>query len=64
MACACHVGRWQEYDALADAAYARFGRIDVLINNAGKFPLYDRPVDTHNRNPEPISAWCSVIVPG
>jgi NAD(P)-dependent dehydrogenase (short-subunit alcohol dehydrogenase family) len=45
MACACHVGRWQECDALADTAYARFGRIDVLINNAGKSPLYDRPVD-------------------
>jgi NAD(P)-dependent dehydrogenase (short-subunit alcohol dehydrogenase family) len=26
-------------------AYARFGRINVLINNAGKSPLYDRPVD-------------------
>jgi len=42
---ACHVGRWQECDALADAAYARFGKVDVLINNAGKSPLYDRPVD-------------------
>jgi len=45
LAYACHVGRWQECDALADAAYARFGRVDVLINNAGKSPLYDRPVD-------------------
>jgi NAD(P)-dependent dehydrogenase (short-subunit alcohol dehydrogenase family) len=42
---ACHVGRWSECDALADAAYARFGKVDVLINNAGKSPLYDRPVD-------------------
>src|SRR5262252_9169467 len=42
---ACHVGRWQECDALADAAYARFGKVDVLINNAGKSPLYDRPID-------------------
>ena len=45
LAYACHVGRWQDCDALADAAYARFGRVDVLINNAGKSPLYDRPVD-------------------
>ena len=45
MAHACHVGRWNECDALADAAYARFGKMDVLINNAGKSPLYDRPVD-------------------
>jgi NAD(P)-dependent dehydrogenase (short-subunit alcohol dehydrogenase family) len=49
MACACHVGRWQECDALADAAYARFGKIDVLINNAGKSPLYDRPVDINEQ---------------
>lgn len=45
MAHACHVGRWEECDALVDAAYARFGKIDVLINNAGKSPLYGRPVD-------------------
>lgn len=45
LAHACHVGRWEECDALADAAYRRFGKIDVLINNAGKSPLYDRPVD-------------------
>jgi len=46
---ACHVGRWQECDALADNAYARFGKIDVLINNAGKSPLYDRPVDINEK---------------
>jgi NAD(P)-dependent dehydrogenase (short-subunit alcohol dehydrogenase family) len=45
LAYACHVGRWEACDALADAAYARFGKIDVLINNAGKSPLYDRPVE-------------------
>jgi NAD(P)-dependent dehydrogenase (short-subunit alcohol dehydrogenase family) len=45
LAYACHVGRWEACDALVDAAYARFGKIDVLINNAGKSPLYDRPVE-------------------
>jgi NAD(P)-dependent dehydrogenase (short-subunit alcohol dehydrogenase family) len=45
LARACHVGRWEECDALADAAYERFGKIDVLVNNAGKSPRYDRPVD-------------------
>ncbi|HJU30963.1 MAG TPA: glucose 1-dehydrogenase [Hyphomicrobiaceae bacterium] len=45
MAHACHVGRWADCDALADAAYANYGRVDVLINNAGKSPLYDRPAD-------------------
>jgi NAD(P)-dependent dehydrogenase (short-subunit alcohol dehydrogenase family) len=37
---ACHVGDWQALDALADAAYSRFGKVDVLVNNAGMSPLY------------------------
>ena len=37
---ACHVGHWDELAGLADAAYAEFGRIDVLVNNAGMSPLY------------------------
>ena len=36
-----HVGRWDELDGLADAVYDRFGRVDVLVNNAGMSPLYD-----------------------
>ncbi len=40
---ACHVGYWQQVDALVEAAYERFGRIDVLINNAGMSPHYGRP---------------------
>ncbi|MFA1551838.1 SDR family NAD(P)-dependent oxidoreductase [Actinomadura chokoriensis] len=36
-----HVGHWDELEGLADAAYDRFGRVDVLINNAGMSPLYD-----------------------
>ena len=36
-----HVGHWDELDGLADAAYGAFGRIDVLINNAGMSPLYE-----------------------
>ena len=42
---ACHVGRWQDIDALVVAAYARFGRVDVLVNNAGMSPVYPRPSD-------------------
>ena len=37
---ACHVGRWDELKGLADAAWERFGKVDVLINNAGMSPLY------------------------
>jgi NAD(P)-dependent dehydrogenase (short-subunit alcohol dehydrogenase family) len=41
LAHACHVGRWDELPGLVDAAYGRFARIDVLVNNAGMSPLYD-----------------------
>lgn len=37
---ACHVGRWEDCDALVDAVYAEFGRCDVLVNNAGMSPPY------------------------
>jgi NAD(P)-dependent dehydrogenase (short-subunit alcohol dehydrogenase family) len=42
---ACHVGRWDEVEKLADAAYERFGRVDVLVNNAGMSPVYPRIAD-------------------
>ena len=38
---AVHVGRWDELDGLVDAVYDRFGKVDVLINNAGMSPLYE-----------------------
>ena len=41
----CHVGYWEQCDELAEAVWQHFGRIDVLINNAGMSPLYDKPVD-------------------
>jgi len=37
---ACHVGHWEEIDALVDVAYRSFGTIDVLVNNAGMSPIY------------------------
>ena len=40
MAFACHVGEWEQCEALVDAVYARFKRMDVLVNNAGMSPLY------------------------
>lgn len=38
LALAAHVGRWAECDILIEAAYAEFGRVDVLVNNAGMSP--------------------------
>ena len=39
----CHVGRWEDLDRLVEAAYEQFGRVDVLVNNAGVSPLYPKP---------------------
>jgi NAD(P)-dependent dehydrogenase (short-subunit alcohol dehydrogenase family) len=40
---ACHVANWEEIDGLVEAAYAEFGHVDVLVNNAGISPLYPSP---------------------
>ena len=37
----CHVGRWQQCEELVDTAYSEFGRVDVLVNNAGLSPAYE-----------------------
>jgi len=36
-----HAGKWEDADALAETAYGHFGRVDVLVNNAGMSPLYE-----------------------
>jgi NAD(P)-dependent dehydrogenase (short-subunit alcohol dehydrogenase family) len=38
---ACHVGEWDQVEQLAEKAYAEFGHVDVLVNNAGMSPIYD-----------------------
>lgn len=38
---AVHVGRWDQLDGLVDAVYERFGKVYVLVNNAGMSPLYE-----------------------
>ena len=45
LAIACHVGKWDECDRLVEAAYEAFGKVDVLVNNAGMSPLYPSLVD-------------------
>jgi len=40
--CACHVGHWDELEPLVERIYGDYGRIDVLVNNAGISPLYGK----------------------
>jgi NAD(P)-dependent dehydrogenase (short-subunit alcohol dehydrogenase family) len=43
---AAHVGKWEDCNRLADEVYARWGRADVLINNAGLSPLAPSSLET------------------
>lgn len=42
---ACHVADWEACDALAARALDHFGRVDVLVNNAGMSPPYQDLLD-------------------
>src|SRR6185295_5100911 len=64
---ACHVGDWAQVEALVEASYARFGKLDVLVNNAGMSPLYpsldqvsealwDKVLDVNLKGPFRLSA--------
>jgi NAD(P)-dependent dehydrogenase (short-subunit alcohol dehydrogenase family) len=52
---ACHIGRWDELEGLAETAWSEFGGIDILVNNAGKSPLYDNITNVNEQ------MWDSVI---
>jgi len=66
LAVACHAGKWDEVEKLAATAYAEFGRIDVLINNAGMSPavpshdvsedLFDKVVGLNFKGPFRLSS--------
>lgn len=42
---AANVGRWADCDALVHTAYTEFGKVDVLVNNAGMSLLYQKLSD-------------------
>jgi NAD(P)-dependent dehydrogenase (short-subunit alcohol dehydrogenase family) len=63
----CHVGDWDDCAALVDASIAAFGRIDVLVNNAGIAPvppslrdvtadLFDKTVAVNLKGPLRLTA--------
>lgn len=64
---AAHVGKWDDLESLVDAAYKEFGRVDVLINNAGLSPiapslvevseaLFDKVTDVNLKGPFRLAA--------
>ena len=63
----CHVGRWDDLPGLVEAAYDAFGKVDVLVNNAGIAPtaptslevsedLFDKTVGVNFKGPFRLSA--------
>ena len=67
LAHACHVGNWDDLEVLIDAVYEHFGRVDVLVNNAGMSPLassslttpealYDKVLDVNLKGPFRLTA--------
>ena len=45
LAVAYHAASWSDADRLAAEVHEQFGRIDVLVNNAGMSPLYSSLAD-------------------
>jgi NAD(P)-dependent dehydrogenase (short-subunit alcohol dehydrogenase family) len=43
---AAHVGKWDDCNRLIDEVYGRWGRIDVLVNNAGLSPVVPSSLET------------------
>ncbi len=64
---ACHMGDWDQIEALVERCYGHFGKVDVLVNNAGINPafvpvvqltseLWDKVYDVNLKGPMRLAA--------
>jgi NAD(P)-dependent dehydrogenase (short-subunit alcohol dehydrogenase family) len=74
LAVACHVADWAQCQLLIDEAVGEFGRIDVLVNNAGIAPvppslagvtsdLFDKTIGVNLKGPLRLSALAAEHMP-
>ena len=67
LALSVHVGAWDSLETMIDAVCAHFGRLDVLVNNAGMSPLapslletsealFDKIIDVNLKGPTRLTA--------